>query len=217
MSQVRCQGVTTNAAEDDINRESVMKTPSIKQCNRVGKTPGNLIVWGLLLFALLAIVLHFSNATAANACPPESPQTVAARQVITDFLNARQAQFAGFQSTLSATDALLQHSLAGPAQSQVPLAKLRSNPFGAGAVDRATDADPVSQEKSDADRVAMLADLQKLQLQSIVASGDHPQCMIDGRLYQEGDKIDSFTIESIDAGVVVVRNGGYRFELKIAS
>jgi hypothetical protein len=63
----------------------------------------------------------------------------------------------------------------------------------------------------------MLHDLQKLQLQSIMTSGDHPQCMIDGSLYREGDKIDSFTIESIDGGTVVVRNAGYRFELKIAS
>jgi hypothetical protein len=194
----------------------MMKMPSHKRCDRLAKTPGNLIVWSLLLIALLAVVLHFSHATAASASPPDSPQTVAARLVIADYLNSQQPQFATFESTLSSTDGLLQRCLADPAQWQVPLAKLRRNPFGMAASDQSA-ADPNPDRKSDADRVTMLTDLQKLQLQSIVASGDHPQCMIDGRLYQEGDKIDSFTIESIDGGTVVVRNGGYRFELKVAS
>jgi hypothetical protein len=39
--------------------------------------------------------------------------------------------------------------------------------------------------------------------------------MIDDRLYHAGEQIGHFTIEQIDAESVVVRNGGYRFELKI--
>jgi hypothetical protein len=54
-----------------------------------------------------------------------------------------------------------------------------------------------------------------LQLQSIVHSGSRKACMINNTLYAEGQQVDQFTIEKIEASRVIVKSGAYRFELKM--
>ena len=125
---------------------------------RLSAKCGTWITASLLLGTGAVVIFHYNHAMAANANDLESSQTIAARQTIADYLNAEQGKFTELQGTLRTTDKLMQQCLADPSPAQVPLAKLRNNPFRA----------------------------------------------------------DNFTIERIDQGVVVVRNGGYRFELKIA-
>jgi type II secretory pathway component PulC len=39
--------------------------------------------------------------------------------------------------------------------------------------------------------------------------------MINNTLYSEGQQVESFTIEKITPDSVIVKNGSYRFELKM--
>jgi hypothetical protein len=184
--------------------------------SRVSTKSGNWITVSVLVVAGTLIVFHFNRVATAGAHAADVPQAMAARQVIDNYLDAEQGRFADLPTTLGNTDALLQECLADRSGAQVPLASLHSDPFRFAAATQSIAAEAATEKKSDTDRVAMLQDLQKLRLQSIVAGGDNPQCMIDDRLYHAGEQVGNFTIERIDAAVVVVRNGGYRFELKIA-
>ena len=49
----------------------------------------------------------------------------------------------------------------------------------------------------------------------MIHSGTRKSCMINNTLYTEGQEIDSFVVERINPGAVVVRNGVYRFELRM--
>ena len=183
--------------------------------SRVSTRSGNWITVGVLVGAGTLIVLHFNHVTTAGAHPADVPQAMAARQVIDNYLETERGSFADLQATLGNTDALLEKCLADRSGAQVPLASLHNDPFRFAAATQSIAAAAATEQKSDIDRVAMLQDMQKLRLQSIVAGGDPPQCMIDDRLYHAGEQVENFTIERIDAAVVVVRSGGYRFELKI--
>jgi hypothetical protein len=184
--------------------------------SRLTAKTGNWVTATVLAGAGTLIVCHFNHAAAAGAGPMDAPETLAARQVINNYLHAEQGGFAVLPSMLSKTDSLLEQCLADRSASQVPLASLRNDPFRIAPATQSVAAEAATEQKSDTDRVEMLQDLQKLRLQSVVATGDNPQCMINDRLYHAGEEIDNFTIERIDAAAVVVRNGGYRFELKIA-
>ena len=61
----------------------------------------------------------------------------------------------------------------------------------------------------------MLKAVQGLQLQTVMSGEVRKACMINNTLYQEGQQVEGFTIEKISPGGVVVKNGPYRFELKM--
>src|SRR2546426_863445 len=58
--------------------------------------------------------------------------------------------------------------------------------------------------------------VQTLQLQTVVIRANRKACMINNTMYQEGESVESFTIEKISPSAVIVRSGVYRFELKMA-
>jgi hypothetical protein len=49
----------------------------------------------------------------------------------------------------------------------------------------------------------------------VMHSDARKSCMINNSLYLEGQQVESFTIERISPNAVVVRNGSYRFELRM--
>lgn len=172
------------------------------------------LIAGLCLGAggiAVGLFLH----TTATAAPIESQGLPATRQVFANYLCGPKGDLSRLESMLRSTDALMQQCTAAQDAIQVPLSNLRADPFRIG--DNAAGGSDISKVgESDVDRVAMLQQVQKLTLQSIMVSGDLPACTINGHLYREGEVIDDFNIERIETTEVVVRNGGYRFELKIA-
>jgi cytochrome c556 len=103
---------------------------------------------------------------------------------------------------------------------QVPLSALAANPFRL-APPATDDGKParISEEeqkrRDEEERVAVLKAVNGLQLQSIMRSDTRRSCMINNTLYQEGQQVEAFTIEKISPSCVVVRNGRYRFELRM--
>jgi tetratricopeptide (TPR) repeat protein len=57
----------------------------------------------------------------------------------------------------------------------------------------------------------------RLHLQSVGHYGEMMRCRINGFVYNEGDLVDGFTIEKIRATGVIVRKGGYRFQITQAN
>jgi hypothetical protein len=48
-----------------------------------------------------------------------------------------------------------------------------------------------------------------------MSGGARKSCMVNNTLYTEGQQVDGFTIEKIAPDSVIVRNGSYRFELRM--
>ena len=93
---------------------------------------------------------------------------------------------------------------------------MKTNPFRYAAPKDSseTEGEAASKKRREDERVAMLKAVQGLQLQSVMR-GAHAACMINNTLYQEGQNVEGFTIEKINPQGIIVKNGVYRFELKM--
>jgi hypothetical protein len=117
------------------------------------------------------------------------------------------------EQMLKDTEKYVQQFL-NPMVKQVPLGQLHMNPFRQKPSDGKTD-DSANSRKREEERLAMLKAVQALQLQSVMYGDTRKACMINNSLYREGQQVDSFMIEKITANSVIVKNGAYRFELKM--
>jgi len=100
---------------------------------------------------------------------------------------------------------------------QVPLKDLRVNPF-LEATPKPPDAvvtEDMARKKREEERQAAMKAVQGLQLQSILRSQSLHQCMINNTLLPEGAEVEGFKIEKVNANSVIVRQGVFRFELKM--
>lgn len=157
-----------------------------------------------------------SGAQSANAATDPKAQ-----QVIKQFMSDRDRSFAQMQKMLRDTDAVVKQFLTYPSVTQVPLAELRTNPFRVSAP--ADEGQPTAnrrdeereKKRREEERVTVLKAVQALQLQSVIHSDARKACMINNTMYQEGQQVESFTIEKIAPNKIVVRNGSYRFELRM--
>ena len=73
--------------------------------------------------------------------------------------------------------------------------------------------DPAAAARA-AERAAATRDAQKLRLQTILA-GQVKSCMINNKLYREGDEVSGFTIEEISPGTVTLQRGEHRFQIRM--
>jgi hypothetical protein len=149
-----------------------------------------------------------STATAASAA-----ETAQAKKTINSFLDNGGQNVKNMEQMLKDTQRYVQQFL-NPMVKQVPLAELRQNPFRQKANDGKAD-DAAAARKREEERQAMLKAVQALQLQSVMYGDTRKACMINNSLYREGQQVDSFTIDKINATSIVVKNGEYRFELKM--
>jgi hypothetical protein len=172
----------------------------------------------VVLFVLMALgsgalyYMHLrTGPTAASAA------TVSANTTINQFLNGGESNVVQMQRMLRETEKVVQQFLAYPSVPQIPLTDLHTNPFrqlaAKGPGESVSDAE--AKRRKEEERQAVLKAVQGLQLQSVMRSTAHTACMINNVMYREGQQIDGFTIEKINTNAVVVRNGTYRFELKM--
>jgi hypothetical protein len=146
-----------------------------------------------------------------------SPDAAKAAQTINEFLSTGPGGIEKMQEMLKNTEKVVQQFQEYPSTNQVPLSELQTNPFKF-----ASDKPPSA--KDDEDELAKKRELEKqaaikacatLHLQSIIHSGSRKSCMINNTLYLEGQQVDQFIVEKIEAGRVIVKSGAYRFELKM--
>jgi Type II secretion system protein B len=119
---------------------------------------------------------------------------------------------------LQNTDKVVQRFRTYPSQTQVPLANLQTNPFRLlppKQVEKpANESEAAARRRLEEERQSAALAANSLRLTSII-NGRVPTCMINGRAYKAGQKVEGFTIEQITPGAVVVRTGQFRFEVPL--
>jgi hypothetical protein len=163
---------------------------------------------------LICIGLVKSNASiqAAIAGPAVDQATV----TIGRYLQREDDTSRQMEQTLAQWEQLNNQLQASPASTQVALGALRTNPFRAPTVTPVSGSEPsvdTSKEREQERRTAIDA-FQRLRLSAIKQEGQRRSCVINNTLLQEGQSIQGFVIEQIDAGAVTVRRGAYRFEMR---
>lgn len=118
------------------------------------------------------------------------------------------------KQTLKDTEKVVQQFRTYPAQTQVPLASLKSNPFR--ELTPKNDGPTVKSGDDDEakEHARIVAAVAELHLQSIIRGKRHA-CMINNTLYAEGDQVGIFTVKQVGTGKVVLESGKYRFELNM--
>jgi hypothetical protein len=176
-----------------------------------------LVMFGVVALGAAGVWFMYQRSggpSAANAAAVQ--ETKKAEQTIKKFLGDNGESIKNMESMLRNTEKVVQTFLNYPSMTQVPLSDLHTNPFRQKVV-KATGApdDAMDRRRREEERLAMLKAVQVLSLQSVMCSETRRACMINNALYREGQQVDTFTVEKITATSVVVKNGAYRFELKM--
>jgi hypothetical protein len=174
----------------------------------------------LVLVVLVALggaglyLMHLKSGPKTAAAAVESQQ---ASKTISSFLAGGETNIKLMEKMLSDTQKVVERFMNYPNANQVPLDDLRTNPFrflmAAGEQPNASDL--VSRKRKEEERQAALKAVQTLQLQSVMSGSSNRSCMINNTLYREGQIVEGFLIEKISSGKVIVKQGVYRFELRI--
>jgi hypothetical protein len=173
----------------------------------------------LVLFGLIALgggalyLMHLRTGPAeASAANPQANATVE------QFLSGGQTNIIQMERMLRDTQKVVDQFLTYPSVTQIPLKSLLTNPFRQ-LDDKGPDpsvSEAEAKRKKEEERLAIKKAADELQLQFVMSMGAKSSCMINNRQYREGQQIDGgFTVEKINANSVVVRNGTYKFELKM--
>lgn len=174
-----------------------------------------LVIFAILIIAAAGLYLMYRKAGPKPASAAVARETVEAKKTISGFLSGGQASIRTMETLLRNTEKIVQQFLMYPSTTQVPLSDLRTNPFRRHVPQNPFGSDSASARKREEERLAILKAVQSLQLQSIICSETRKACMINNTLYREGQSFDNFTIESISPSSVIVKNGPYRFELRM--
>jgi len=176
---------------------------------------GTVVMFVILAIAGCGTYYMYSRSSTQTAQAAADPK---AQAVIKQFMTERDKNAAALKKTLTDTESLVRQFLNGRVQ-QIPLSGLHANPF------RTTQANPdegpsrldeeAQKRKREEERVAILKAVNGLQLQSVMHSDARKSCMINNALYSEGQTVETFLVEKIAPNTVIVRNGQYRFELRM--
>jgi len=172
----------------------------------------------IALFGLLAVgagvigFMYLRNGPSAASGAENGPDTVKT------FLANRDEHVQLMSQMLQNTDKVVQRYRTDPSHTQVPLTNLQTNPFRMlppKAVEKpGNESEAAARRRLEEERSAAAAAVNNLRLTSII-NGRVPTCMINGRAYRSGQKVEGFTIEQTPPGAVVVRVGQFRFEVPL--
>lgn len=173
-----------------------------------------LAMFGMVLAAVGAT--YFMMVKAGPKPVAASTATVNATKTIDQFLKDESQNLKAMQSMLQDTKKVVGQFLSYPGQTQIPLSDLSSNPFRvASASAKVTEDDALLKRRREAERQAAMNAVQGLRLQSVMFGDVRRSCMINGKLFGEGDVIDAFSVERINANSVIVRRDVYRYEIRM--
>lgn len=177
---------------------------------------GTLALFGVIIAAMGGLYfMHIRNGP--SAAEAATAETQAANETINQFLTSGDQNIKKMQALIKDTEKIVAQFMQYPSMKQVPLSDLKTNPFRflTKKADAASPSETDNKRRKEEERQAVLKAVQELQLQSIMHSEKSKACMISNTLYQEGQQVESFTIEKINQKSVIVKNGTYRFELKM--
>jgi hypothetical protein len=186
--------------------------------SKPGVSRGTLVMFAILVVGAVGLYVMYRQTGPKSASAASTTETAEAKKTINTFLSGGDSSIKTMQALIKNTEKVVQQFLQYPSVRQVPLGDLRTNPFRQRLENptKQQDASDASDKKRrEEERLAIYKAVQGLQLQSIMYSDARTACMINNTLYRDGQTVEGFTIEKITPAAVVVRNGSYRFELKM--
>lgn len=184
---------------------------------------GTLVMFVIMIVCAGGLYYMYRKTGPASASAAISKESAEANKTITSFLSGGDTNIKSMLTLLKNTEKRVQQFLTYPNTKQIPLSELRTNPFrqfeepakAATSENSVALSEAAERKRREEERATVLKAVQGLQVQSIMFSPDRSVCMINSNLYREGQSIDNFTIEKISPTSIVVKNGTYRFELRI--
>jgi hypothetical protein len=182
------------------------------------KKPAGRSMAGLMLVVALAgggwFFWHWrTGPQSASAATFAAADAATANRTIGQFLSGGSSNLKSMEQILHNTEKVVQQFNNYPSVRQVPLSSLQTNPFRQSSSTAQDDAE--NREKLDAQRQAVAKAYQSLQLQSIMHADKNSSCLINNTLYREGQQVNGFSIEKINTDNVSIKQGDWRFELKM--
>lgn len=191
--------------------------------------PGALIVLALAVLGGGGYLFYkHGPASASAAAPTALTEPNEAQKSIAEFLQMGGQNISQIERGLRNTEQVVKQFNSYAEMTQVPLSELKSNPF---RMDKPKEpeglpspsaalASPFAEDA----KAALAAQRQKaaeaagkLKIDFILTGRGNTgaSAMIDGHMVRAGDKVGTFTVESIKPGVVVLRDGTMRFERRL--
>jgi hypothetical protein len=175
----------------------------------------------MMLFAILAIggagLFMMYRKVGPQSARAADPAALKAQTTISQFMQKGSANVSLLSKLLGNT-ARIMDQIRHNVVVQVPLSELHSNPFrfAAPKPEQPVDGSAADRKRKEQEKLAIQTAVRALQLQSLIVRGNRKACMINNTMYQEGELVDEFTVESISPEGVVVRKDNYRFRLQIS-
>jgi hypothetical protein len=182
---------------------------------------GTIATFTVLILGAGAVFFMYKRTGPQSATAAVSKETTEAKKTISTFLSGGDSNMKAMEQMLRNTQKIVQQFLSYPSMTQVPLSDLRANPFKSktntpqATADNSGASDAAEKKRREDERQAIVKAVGGLQVQSIMYGDTRRACMINNTLFKEGGEIDNFTIEKINQNSVIVKNGPYRFELKM--
>lgn len=170
------------------------------------------LVFGALLLGAGGYYLMYAR-TGPQSAAAATPGAEQADATINQFLSAGSENIRVMQQLRQTTDKVVAQ-FRNSTVPQVPVHELQANPFKYAQITDDASAAAAAKKKHEEERQAALKSVQDLQLQSVL-SGSNRACMINNKMYKEGQEVSGFTVEKISTNTVIVRTGVFRFELKM--
>ena len=196
------------------------ETTFVAEAQKKTLSQGTLLVTVLLAACGGALYFMYARSGPSAAGAAETTATAAASTTINQFLTNGGGNVELMKQMLKDTEKVVEQFKSHPAKTQVPLTRLQTNPFRQNvaktSAETQADAAAAAKKKLAEERKAVVAAAKALKLQSILHSqraGSRKACMIDNKMYTEGDVVGGFTVERIAAGEVFVKQGKHRFKL----
>lgn len=174
----------------------------------------------LLVFAVMTLgfggyyVMYLR--TGPQMAAAATAEAEAADQTINQFLSSGEENLRVMRQLRQTTDKVVAQ-FKDSRVPQVPIDDLQANPFkyaqqkpGDPSADEAA-----AKKKRDEERAAAITAVQNLQLQSVLHGSVNRSCMLNNKMYKEGQSVEGFLIEKINPHAVIVKQGSFRFELKM--
>jgi hypothetical protein len=179
---------------------------------------GTIIMAGLLLACGAGTYFMYNRSAPANT--PPTAEAAAAKKTIDQFLTDDKDNVNKMKDLLANTEKAVEQFKASPGKVQVPVDDLRTNPFSIADVDGKStapeDVDALTaKRRQEAARAATLKAAGALRL-NFTMSGKQKSCMIDNKVYREGETVGEFTIDAINPDSVILRKDNQRFKLPVS-
>jgi hypothetical protein len=221
MSLNDSESIENNDSADDLN-EALAAGDDADVIVAEQKQPlsrSTLVMFGVLVIGAGGLFAMYKHSGPKAAGAAVTKETAEARKTISTFLSGPDAGFKTLEDRLKNTEKVVQRFAKYPSATQVPLSDLTTNPFRQHTEHAKKDNSELSEaaekKKRDDERLAVKKAAEGLQVQSIMFGDTRKACMINNVMYREGQSFDNFTIEKISPAAVIIKNGPYRFELRM--